>query len=88
MAIYSVSVDLNKLGKNYDLLTKELKKCADWCRPLTSQWLVVTAETAQQLSERLIKALDGEDGLLVIGVNHAYAGWLTNDIWFWLKKYL
>lgn len=88
MAIYSVSCDLNKLGKKHDRLLDEIKKCTDWCRPLASQWLVVTTENVHELSERLIKALDPDDGLLVIGVTNAYAGWLTNDIWFWLKKYL
>lgn len=88
MAIYSVSFDLEKLGQGCESLLSEVRKCADWCRPFASQCLVATSETAQQLTERLRKTLGADDGLLVIGVQGDYSGWLAKDIWFWMNKHL
>jgi hypothetical protein len=88
MSIYSVSFDLEKLGENCDGLINELKKCSDWCWPFATQCLVATSETAQQLTERLRRALGADNGLLVIGVSSNYSGWLGKDIWFWLNKHL
>ncbi|ELA2977047.1 hypothetical protein RFJ35_005649 [Klebsiella pneumoniae] len=85
MSVYCVSYDLNQAGQNYNALYDELKKSPGWCHPLDSTWLISTRETAQQLSDRLLKHLDNNDTLLVIGVTKEYAGWLTQDTWDWMR---
>lgn len=86
MTAYCVSYDLNKAGQNYDALYEELKKSPNWCHPMDSTWVIITNESAQQLSDRLRKHLDDNDRLLVIKAVRPYAGWLTQDVWDWLDK--
>lgn len=86
MTAYCVSYDLNKAGQNYDALYEELKKSPNWCHPMDSTWVIITNESAQQLSDRLRKHLDDNDRLLVIKVVRPYAGWLTQEVWDWLDK--
>lgn len=88
MTVYCVSYDLNKAGQNYSDLYEELKKSPSWWHYLDSTWLIYTAETADQLSERLRKNLDNNDNLLVIKVVRSYAGWLPKKAWEWIDKHV
>jgi hypothetical protein len=88
MTVYCVSYDLNKPGKKYEDLYKELKNSSDWWHYLDSTWLIYTQESASQLSDRIKRHLDDNDTLIVIRVTRDYAGWLTQDAWDWINKYV
>lgn len=88
MTVYCVSYDLNKAGQNYDALYDELKNSASWWHYLDSTWLISSAETADQLSTRLLKHLDKNDYLLVIKVVRPYQGWLSEDAWKWINEHV
>lgn len=88
MTVYCVSYDLNKTGQNYSALHEELKKSSSWWHHLDSTWLIYTAETAEQLSARLLKHLDKNDRLLVIKVVRAYQGWLNEEAWKWINDHV
>lgn len=87
MTVYCVSYDLNKEGQNYEDLYVELKKSPGWWHYLDSTWLISTSENAVQLSERLLKHLDSNDNLLVIGVTTDRAGWLSKKAWEWIGQH-
>jgi len=85
MAVFSISYDLNKSGKNYEGLYEEIKR-TEWLHILDSTWLISTQETAQVLSERLRSRMDNDDRLFVSKVNRSeYWGWLSQEYWNWLK---
>lgn len=88
MTVYCVSYDLNKAGQNYNGLYDELKKSSNWWHFLDSTWLIYTAESAEQLSERLRKNIDHNDYLLVIKVIHPKAGWLPQKAWDWINQHV
>lgn len=88
MTVYCVSYDLNKTGQNYNALYEELKASPVWWHYLDSTWLISTDENATQLSDRIRKHLDQNDFLIVIKVTKDYAGWLSQEAWDWLAKYI
>lgn len=88
MNVYCVSYDLNKAGQKYAALYEELKKSSSWWHYLDSTWLIYTSESAKALSDRLKTHLDQNDNLLVIKVTSEYAGWLSQEAWDWINKYI
>lgn len=88
MTVYCVSYDLNRPGQKYDALYEELKNSPSWWHHLDSTWLIYTEETAQQLSDRLLKHIDKNDQLLVIKVVRAYQGWLNEEAWKWINDHV
>lgn len=85
MTVYCVSYDLNKAGQNYSKLYQELESSSGYWHYLDSTWLISTTENSKQLSERLLKHIDQNDTLLVIGVTKDYSGWLTKKAWEWIN---
>lgn len=85
--VYMVNYDLYKSGQNYTDLINEIEKSPDHARYLLSGWLVATTETLQQIYNRLSKWIDENDRILVIELIGNYQGWLSVDVWEWLKKY-
>lgn len=88
MAVFSVSYDLNKSGKNYEGLYAELKKTG-YAHIMDSTWLVSTSETVYQLRDRLMTQLDNNDSLFISKVNkNEYSGWLNQSFWDWITKHV
>lgn len=88
MNAFCVSYDLHPLGKRYDALYEQLKQCSGWWHYLDSTWLVVTAETIEQLAARLRAAIDANDNLLIIRIRTPYDGWLPADAWEWINAHV
>jgi hypothetical protein len=86
MAVYNVSYDLNKAGKNYEGLIEELKKSSGWWHYLRSTWLISTRETPTQLYNRLQPYLDNDDHILIIEVCNNSNGWLPKKAWEWINS--
>lgn len=86
MTVYCVSYDLNKLGQRYAKVYEELKKSPKWIHLLDSTWLIATSESAQQLSDRILKHTDENDRFLVIKVTREYQGYLSQDQWDWINQ--
>ena len=87
MQVYCVSFTSAEQTPN-DALCEELKKSPDWWRCFGSTWLVLTAETASQLFDRLKPHFGSDDRVLVIGVTRDYSGWLPPDAWSWATQNL
>lgn len=88
MSVYCVTYDLNRAGQNYNELYRELRSSSGYWHELESIWLISTWENAEQLSNRLLKHVDGNDRLLVIKVIKEFQGWLPNDAWTWLNNHI
>lgn len=88
MTVYSISYDLNKTGQNYDGLIREINSFPDYQKVMKSDWLISYAGTAEQVYQRLAKHLDTNDHILISEVTISYYGFLHQDVWNWLNKYL
>jgi hypothetical protein len=64
MAVFEVSYDLRKPGRNYQGLYDRL---SDWkaFRVLQSVWIINSGATADSIRDDLLKQMDAGDGLLV-----------------------
>lgn len=88
MAVYNVSYDLRKSGKNYTGLYDEIKK-RDWAHILDSTWLISTTESATQLRDRLRTTMDEDDSIFISKVNRIeYEGWLAQEYWDWIRSHI
>lgn len=86
--VYCVGYDLNKAGKDYDGLIKELKKSSSWWHYLDSTWLIYTQETPEQIWARISSHFDKNDYALIIRVARDYQGWLPKEAWDWINKHV
>lgn len=83
--IHLITYDLNKPGQDYSSLFEAIKNVGAWWHYLDSTWLVDTALSTSQVSERLRARIDENDHLLVIRVTRDYSGWLPQEGWDWLN---
>lgn len=86
--VFIVSYDLNRPGQNYEGLLEEIRRSPGWLHPMQSTWLIYTNESAQQLSDRLLKYIDGSDRLILMPASKPVLGWLTQESWDWINKYV
>lgn len=88
MKVYQVNYDLRK-QRNYDALYERIKKYDNWCHPLESTWVIVTNQSAVQIRDNLIQAMDRDDGLLVTRLS-GEAAWygLSDQVSAWLRPQL
>jgi hypothetical protein len=83
--IYSINYDLKQPGRDYSGLYEAIKGCGVWWHYLDSTWLTDTALDAAAIWKRLAPYVDGNDWLLVIGVNRDYEGWLPQEARDWIN---
>ena len=83
--ILLISYDLNKPGKNYAGLYKEIKKAGTWWHHLDSTWIIDTNLSPNDWQRRLQKHLDNNDNLLVVEICNNHQGWLPEKAWEWLE---
>lgn len=90
MAVYSISYDLRKPGRNYDDLYDAIKGCSvDWWHCLESTWMIVTDMSAARVRDALRAEIDTNDKLLVVTLQKG-AAWhgLPSNCEDWIRKYL
>jgi hypothetical protein len=89
MSALLISYDLNKPGQNYDKLYEKIKSLGTWWHYLESTWIVTSTLTPSQAFDRLQPALDASDSVLIVNITgDTYSGWLPQEAWNWLKKYV
>ena len=86
---YLIGYDLNKSGQDYKTLIEEIKKLGTWWRCLDSTWLIKSSASAEIIRNHLMKFIDKNDELLVIGVT-GEAAWtgFGDECSKWLKNNL
>jgi hypothetical protein len=66
MSTLLIGYDLNKTGKDYEGLIREIKETFDtWWHHLDSTWIVVTDLTPVQVRDLLTPHIDADDEILV-----------------------
>lgn len=90
MPVIQINYDLKK-HKDYPSVFQAIKGLGSWCKPLDSCWLVHTSLDAVAVRDRLLRAIDYDDSLLVNTVSvREMAAWhnLKPEVSAWLKKFL
>lgn len=88
MVAYLVSYDLKVPGKKYDDLYSLFKSYPDYYHVLESEWFIASDSSAQEISEAIKKVTDKSDLWFVSKITSGYYGWLSEDAWKWLNKYV
>ncbi|MDP9704667.1 UNVERIFIED_ORG: hypothetical protein J2W64_001853 [Rahnella aquatilis] len=88
MPTYIISYDLRKPGRNYDELYKAIKNYPNWAKVNESVWAVVSAGSAVQVRDFIMKYVDANDSVFVIksGLEAAWHNTICESAW--LKKNL
>lgn len=84
MRAYAISYDLKAPNRSYQGLYDEIQSSSKWWHYLESTWLIITAETSNQVWDRLARQIDKNDYLLIIEVKANVQGWLPKDAWHWI----
>jgi hypothetical protein len=87
MSVLLVTYDLNKPGKDYTDVLKEIRKFS-WAKLSESSYAVETDLSPQQLYNRLSPYLDATDTLYVIELHLPYHGQGPKEVNDWLAKRL
>jgi hypothetical protein len=89
MATLLIGYDLDKPGQNYQRLYDEIKLIdPTYWHCLDSTWLVNTSLAPLEVTNRLLKHMDGNDKLLVTRVRQnetAYGGAMPDQCVNWLE---
>ncbi|MCY4417919.1 MAG: hypothetical protein OXE87_16660 [Chloroflexi bacterium] len=60
-----ITYDLKAPGRNYDELNKRIKSYGSWAQITESSWSVMTTQSAVQIRDHLMAAIDRNDKILV-----------------------
>lgn len=83
-----ISYDLNgrERPSSYLAVKQAIESSAiSFRKPLYSQWLVETNDSADRWADMLLDVIDADDNLLVVRIRWPYGGWLNESIWTWLS---
>jgi len=87
MSALLVGYDLNKTGQDYSQLIERLKEFPGWCRPVDSTWIVSTTSTVKDVRDDLMKYIDSNDDLIVVGLSGNWATYgLSPTVNEWLEN--
>jgi len=84
--VYIITYDLNKPGKDYSSLYKNIKEIGGWWHFLDSTWLVRTSLGANQIWNRLKPVVDDNDRVFVCKLSGDFSGWLPQNAWNWIGE--
>lgn len=88
--VYIITYDINSAVKNYNDLYSGIKQLTgDFQHPLESTWLVYTNDinlTPQVIYNRLRSFINEKDYLFITRMTIPYYGWLSKNVWEWLKN--
>lgn len=89
MKTYIITYDLLQPGRDYRTLFKALEAYGIRWHALESTWLIRTAQSAAQVRDWLLAHIDGNDRLLVMGLD-GEAAWFgfTAEGGNWLHQQL
>ena len=86
---FLITYDLKKTGKDYESVTKEIKKIGVWWHCLGSVWIIISNLDCSQLRNKISRYMDKNDELLVVELAGSWAtSNLSKNCNDWLKNNL
>jgi hypothetical protein len=89
MKAFLIGYDLNRPARDYDNLFKAIRQLGTWWHYFDSTWIVKSNCSAQEIRDRLVPHIDGNDDLLVVlltreaawtGFDSVCTNWLTTNL--------
>lgn len=71
-----ISYDLNAPGQRYDKVSEVIKGLGNWAKVQKSMWFVSTSLSAADAANRVWRAMDSSDSLIVIDTVSNEAAWM------------
>ena len=83
-----ISYDLYQPGQDYDSVIEAIKALGNWAKVQKSLWYVKSNLSASQASEKVWKAMDQNDKLIVIDATNNNASWynLSEEVSEFIKN--
>lgn len=78
MAVFIVTYDLRKPGRNYDDLYEAIERY-DRCHALESSWFIDTSDTPGDIRDHLCGAVDANDQIYVIQLERNWGACRTEE---------
>ncbi|CAM98479.1 Smr/MutS family protein (plasmid) [Clavibacter michiganensis subsp. michiganensis] len=90
MTAVLIAYDLRAPGQKYDALIEKIKSYGNWAHPLESTWIVTGSYlTAEGVYEALRPILDDNDHIFCVEIDgKGRQGWLSKEIWEWIRKHV
>ncbi|MBF4625886.1 hypothetical protein [Clavibacter sp. VKM Ac-2872] len=88
MTAVLIAYDLRAPGQKYNALIEKIKSYDNWAHPLDSTWIVTGAYlTAEGVYGDLRPILDDNDHFFCVEIDgKGRQGWLTQELWDWIRK--
>jgi hypothetical protein len=86
---YIITYELHNPGQNYEELLRRIKSYGTWARLGGSEYIIISTQTAVQIRDYLVGALDYNDSLFVgtliapaawRGMSEQVSNWILNNL--------
>jgi CRISPR/Cas system-associated endoribonuclease Cas2 len=88
MAVRLITYDLNREIVRPNIVKKIKDSYANWAKLSESSYAVATAESVEQVYNRLKPLLDSNDNLYVVNLTKPWTGFGPKDVNEWLERNL
>lgn len=75
MAIFMITYDLKKPGRDYSSVHEHIKENYAYCKGLESFWLVESNKSAAGIRDELSEVVDSNDVIFVARLGGNWASW-------------
>ena len=86
MNTYMISYDLHSPTNNRQQVEDSIKSLGNWCKYVSTTFLVSTYNDIENVQKIATKYLDGNDSMIICGVLKPVKGWLSNHQWDWISS--
>lgn len=88
MNVYMISYDLHSPTNNRENVENSIKSLGNWCKYVSTTFLVKTNYSIDSVQEAVTKHLDGNDSMVITKVQKPIRGWLSDKQWDWIRTNL
>ena len=88
MNTYMISFDLHAPTINRNKVEDSIKSLGNWCKYLTTTFLVSSSKSINEVQNIVTKNLDSNDKMIVCKVQKPIVGYLQQSEWDWIHKYI
>lgn len=88
MNIYMISYDLNSPTNNRKNVEDSIKSLGTWCKFVSTTFLVSSYKDIDDVQTIATQYLDSNDSMIITKIQKPIKGWLSQEQWDWIHKYL
>lgn len=86
--VYNISYDLHAPSQRYDKLHELIMRISNgkWSHTLDSTYIIQSFNSAEQIYNSLLPALDRNDRIFICEITQNYYGQLKTEQWTYIKS--